>query len=78
MNWSLQWGTCPAAHLPDDAQMLCMCMFFHIVHSINFYNIPPGLVINMDQTGIILLMSKNHTYSEKGGQQVDIAGMDEK
>jgi hypothetical protein len=23
-------------------------------------------------------MSKNHTYSEKGGQQVDIAGMDEK
>lgn len=78
MDWSIWSGTRAAAHIPDDAPVICEHALFRIVHLINFYDIPALLVINMDQTGVILLMTKNKTYSQRGGKQVDIAGCDEK
>lgn len=78
MGWSLRAGTRAAAKLPDDAVSQCERALFRIVHLINLYDVPPGLIINMDQTGIILLMSKNRTFDVRGARQVDIAGRDEK
>ncbi|KAF8988827.1 hypothetical protein BDZ89DRAFT_974879, partial [Hymenopellis radicata] len=67
-----------AAHLPPNADELCLRAFFRIVHLINAFDIPPGLVINMDQTGITILMAMLKTYHKKGSRQVDIAARDEK
>ncbi|KAJ2936155.1 hypothetical protein H1R20_g939, partial [Candolleomyces eurysporus] len=36
------------------------------------------LVVNMDQTGVIILMSKKRTYEQKGARQVSILHQDEK
>ena len=66
MGWSLRHGTCAAAKLPDNAVEQCERTLFCLVHLINLYDIPPGLVINMDQTGVIILMSKKRTYEQKG------------
>ncbi|KAJ3816938.1 hypothetical protein F5878DRAFT_549706, partial [Lentinula raphanica] len=71
-------GTRAAAHLPLDASELCKHSFFRIVHLINMYDIPGHLCINMDQTGIGLMMTRNTTYEAKGSRQVDIHATDEK
>ena len=34
------------------------------------HNIPAELVINLDQTGLNLLNTGSHTYSQKGAKQV--------
>ncbi|KAJ2934644.1 hypothetical protein H1R20_g2448, partial [Candolleomyces eurysporus] len=78
MGWSLRHGTRAAAHLPDDAHAVCERAFYRLVHLIHFYDIPPGLIINMDQTGVYILKSHNITYDTKGKRQVDINNLDEK
>ncbi|KIM38062.1 hypothetical protein M413DRAFT_13027 [Hebeloma cylindrosporum] len=78
MDWSVRRGTQAAAHIPDDANIVCERALFRIVHLITFYDIPPGLIINMDQTGIILFMANNKMYGPKGASQITIAGKDEK
>ncbi|TFK18905.1 hypothetical protein FA15DRAFT_660328 [Coprinopsis marcescibilis] len=78
LNWSLRRGTRQAAKLPDNASDLTERTFFRIVHLVDLYDIPPGLIINMDQTGIILVMSSKRTFETKNSRQVDIAHHDEK
>ncbi|KAJ2925554.1 hypothetical protein H1R20_g11541, partial [Candolleomyces eurysporus] len=78
MGWSVRQGTHAAAKLPDDAVEQCKRTLFRLVHLINLYNIPPGLIINMDQTRVIILMSKKCTFKTKGARQVSIAHQDEK
>jgi hypothetical protein len=78
MDWTVRKGMQAAAKVPTDAPVVCERALYRLVHLITFYNIPPSLVINMDQTGIILLMTKNQTYAKKGSWQVDVAGRDEK
>lgn len=78
MDWTLRRGTRAAAHIPANAFELCERALYRIVHLINFYDIPPELVINMDQTGVMVLMTHNKTYAQKGAKQIDIAGRDEK
>ncbi|KAK6971316.1 hypothetical protein R3P38DRAFT_2813969 [Favolaschia claudopus] len=78
MDWSVRHGTRAASHLPDDAHALCERSFFRLVHLVNFYDIPPQLIINMDQTGVMLMIANNKTYAERGARQVDISGRDEK
>ncbi|GLB39952.1 hypothetical protein LshimejAT787_0704620 [Lyophyllum shimeji] len=78
MEWSLRCGTRPAAKLPDDAMEQIERTFYRVVHLVNLYDIPPELVINMDQTGVILLMSKKRTFAPTNSKQVDISFHDEK
>ncbi|THU88058.1 hypothetical protein K435DRAFT_830622 [Dendrothele bispora CBS 962.96] len=78
MSWSPRSGTRAAAHVPEDAPELMERTFFRLVHLVTYYDIPPGLVINMDQTGVIVLMTSSKTYEQKGTRQVDIHGKDEK
>ncbi|PPR06271.1 hypothetical protein CVT24_000890 [Panaeolus cyanescens] len=78
MDWTFRKGTRAAAHIPADAQIQCERTFFRMVHLISYYDIPPGLVINMDQTGIIILATHNQTFEKKGSRQVDIVGKNEK
>ncbi|KAF7372434.1 DDE superfamily protein [Mycena venus] len=69
---------CTAAKLPDNVDEVCMRAFFRIVHLVNFYDIPPELIVNMDQTGVMLMVANNKTYNPKGSRQLDIHGRDEK
>ncbi|GAW10512.1 DDE superfamily partial [Lentinula edodes] len=78
MSWSLRVGTRAAAHLPADADDLCMRTFFRLVYLMKWENIPPKLVINGDQQGIFVLPSSSKTYNTKGDSQVDIVAKDEK
>lgn len=78
LDWSIRHGTRAAAHLPDNASELCKRSLFRIFHLINHYDIPPKLRINMDQTGIGLMMTPKTTYAKKGSRQVDIHATDEK
>ncbi|KAK1220285.1 hypothetical protein PQX77_016950, partial [Marasmius sp. AFHP31] len=52
--------------------------FFRLVHLVTFYDIPPALVINMDQTGVLVLMTWKKTYHKKGERQIEIQAKDEK
>ncbi|KAK7018740.1 hypothetical protein VNI00_018259 [Paramarasmius palmivorus] len=78
MAWSLRHGTRAAAHVPDNAELVIEECFYRHVHLSFLYDIPPSLDINMDQTGIISLMTHNTTYHDKGDKQVPIHGKDEK
>ncbi len=78
MDWTVRRGTQAAAHIPENAPEMCERALFRIVHLITFYDIPASLIINMDQTGIILFTANNKTYAAKGSRQVTIAGKDEK
>ncbi|KAE9393905.1 hypothetical protein BT96DRAFT_958958 [Gymnopus androsaceus JB14] len=78
LDWSIQHGTCAAAHLPENASELCKRSLFRIFHLIDHYDIPPKLHINMDQTGVGLMMTPKTTYAKKGSRQVDIHATDEK
>jgi hypothetical protein len=78
MDWSLRHGTRAAAHLPANVNEVCERTFLHLVHLINFYDIPPELIVNMDQTGIMLLVANNKTFNPKDAHQVNIHGCDEK
>ena len=53
-------------------------MIFRLVHRTHFYDIPPFLLINMDQQGVYILPHNNTTYHETGARQVDIAAKEEK
>ncbi|KAG6814785.1 hypothetical protein H0H93_012246 [Arthromyces matolae] len=78
LSWTVRHGTRAAAHIPDNAPELCERALFRIFHLILFYDIPLKLLINMDQTGILILLSHLRTYEKKGARQVDIVGKDEK
>jgi len=78
MDWSIRKGTRAAAHIPENAVELCERSLFRIVYLVKEYDIPSGLIINMDQTGMILLAANNQTFEKKGSRQVAIVGKDEK
>ncbi|KAG6824721.1 hypothetical protein H0H92_006024 [Tricholoma furcatifolium] len=78
MNWTIRHGTRAAAHIPDNATELCERTFFRLFHLLFYYDIPLKLLINMDQTGILILLSHLKTFHDKGARQVDIVGKDEK
>lgn len=78
LSFTLRKGTRTAAKVPDNAEELCQRTLFRIVHLIHHYGIPPDLIVNMDQTGVLILMSSGKTYEKSGSRQVDIAKHDEK
>lgn len=78
MNWTVRHGTRAAAHIPDNAAELCERSLFRVFHLLFYYDIPLKLLINMDQTGILILLATLRTYHDKGARQIDIAGKDEK
>ncbi|KAF8983362.1 hypothetical protein BDQ17DRAFT_1336533 [Cyathus striatus] len=78
MNWSLRQATRAAAHLPIDAPDSCERTFFCLVYAMKWENIPPSLVVNVDQMGMFVLPSSSRTYHDKGAKQVDAVAKDEK
>ncbi|KAJ3718872.1 hypothetical protein C8R42DRAFT_697290 [Lentinula raphanica] len=78
MSWSPRAGTRAAAHLPSNADELCKHAFFCLVYCMEWEDIPPKLVINVDQPDIFLLPNSSQTHHTKGDRQVDLVAKDEK
>ncbi|PBK95101.1 hypothetical protein ARMGADRAFT_1028523 [Armillaria gallica] len=69
LGWSPRKATCAAAHLPANA-------FFRLVYTMKWYNIPPELVVNVDQVGVWILPNNSYTFHKKGAHQVDMVAKD--
>ncbi|THU77489.1 hypothetical protein K435DRAFT_877775 [Dendrothele bispora CBS 962.96] len=78
LNWSPRAGTRAAAHLPADAEDVCERSLMQIVYAMQWYNIPPKLLLNGDQMGIYVLPNSSRTYHPTGEKQVDVVAKDEK
>ena len=78
LNLSMRRGTTAAQKLPDDweskGENLAMSLAYLVVR----YNIPPALVINLDQSAMQLLPMHDITRKEVGSEDVSIVGMDDK
>ncbi|KAF8983707.1 hypothetical protein BDQ17DRAFT_1168690, partial [Cyathus striatus] len=78
MNWTLHQATCAAAHVPLDVPVECEWTFFCLVYAMKWENIPPSLLVNVNQMGIFLLPSNSHTFHDKEAKQVNAIVKDEK
>ncbi|KAG7099906.1 hypothetical protein E1B28_001705 [Marasmius oreades] len=78
LNYTIRKGTRAAAHLPADADDQCERTFYRLVYPMLWDNIPPELVVNVDQLGVYILPNGSMTYHTKGTKQVDIVGKEEK
>ncbi|KAH9925966.1 uncharacterized protein B0H18DRAFT_954880 [Fomitopsis serialis] len=65
-------NACRSSH-PDNADELCERTFFRIIHAVVMYDIPPSLIIGMDQTGVMQVWSGQ---TVKSLPDVDADGMD--
>lgn len=71
-------STQKAKKLPDNANELCELSFLRAVFAIKLHNIPDALIVNADQTGIILLPTGRRTYELKGSKDVSVSNHEEK
>lgn len=79
LNWSSRRATKDGQKTPLDWEDLCLATFFRFFYTVMKENIHPSMIINMDQTGVILVPGANDaTYEKKGSKQVPIHGKDEK
>lgn len=64
---------------PDDWLEKCQKCFFRFVYTASKENIHQSMIVNADQTGIVLVPGGDDpTYEPKGSKQVLIHGKDEK
>ncbi|MCJ1465373.1 hypothetical protein MMC07_003991 [Pseudocyphellaria aurata] len=66
MNWSPRKATQAAKKIPENREEISEKTYYRIVHLIIRYKIPVSLLINMDQTGIILIPGADSTFETKG------------
>jgi hypothetical protein len=78
MNWSPRVGTRSAAKLPDDADEQCERTLFRICYALHWNQIPPELLINIDQQGMYVLPNCSTTWETVGTKQIDVIAKDEK
>lgn len=79
MNWSYRAPTNAAQKVPDDWIYLCTLAFYRISQTVASEDIHPSLLVNLDQTGVLLNPTGDmYTYEEKGSKQVGLHGKDEK
>ena len=78
MGWSYRTGTNAAQKVPNDWDSLCLGLALQTAHSIHTFNIPPQLVINADQTGVVVIPTGTKTWAPIGDKQVSIIAKEEK
>ena len=65
-------------YLEEEFKLLKKQHLQQVVSMIKVHNIPESLVINLDQTGLMLIPSGDWTMSKKGAKRVDLAGLGDK
>jgi hypothetical protein len=79
LNWVVRAGTKASQKLAADWQLQCEKTFFRLVYAVANHKIHPSLIVNCDQTGVVLVPGgSQRTYEEKGAKQVSLHGKEEK
>jgi len=79
LNWVVHFGTKAAQKHSSSWITDCEKTFFRLSFTILNENIPPSIVVNADQTGVILVPGGTQwTYEEQGVKQVLIHEKEEK
>lgn len=78
MGWSLRRGTTAAQKLPDTWEQDAIKVCLRMAYLIRIYGIPACLIINMDETGVLLQPGGEVTYHDKGALDVPITGAEDK
>ena len=78
MKWSWRCCTTSANKLPTDWQRQGEQMAMRIAVHIDFSKVEPCLIVNWDQTGIILVPAASRTYERRGEDRVAVLGAEEK
>ncbi|KAL5474587.1 hypothetical protein EMCRGX_G026557 [Ephydatia muelleri] len=64
--------------LPKDWEVMVKLWLLQLAHTIYSNNISPELVVNADQTGIMLVPVGKRTYARLGAKAIRLLGIDEK
>lgn len=78
LGWSIRRSTRPGRKIPANADAILMKSFLRMAHIIKEHEIPSALIVNGDQTQLVLAQGCNMTYAPKGSTQVATVGADEK
>lgn len=78
LNWTWRCRTTAAGKLPDDWQAQGTQMAQRIAVHIELSEVDESLIINWDQTGVILIPAATRTYEKQGETRVAVLGADEK
>lgn len=79
LGWSSRKETKDGQKTPKDWKASCDKTFFRFVYTVRKENIHIMNIMNIDQTGVVLVLGANDaTYEMKGAKQVPIHGKDEK
>lgn len=78
LRWSYRSATQASQKTPPDWEAKCTDSFMRLAYQIKLHNIPSDLVINADQTGVVLLPVGKRTWNERGAKQVSVFAKDEK
>lgn len=78
MFWSWRRRNTAAEKLPDDWREQGRLMAQRIAALMQLSNIPSTNVVNIDQTGLLLIPASTNTYEQRGGTRVAIVGSEEK
>ena len=67
-----------ARSLPEDFIEVKRKFLRRVVFIVRKYNIPPSLFINIDETGLYLLLSQKRTWGPSGAKQISVLGWGDK
>lgn len=70
--------TTGAQKLPADWEEMQSLFVKRLAVLVYLYNVPAGLVLNMDQTGLHLVPASNYTRAKIGSKDVSCIGFDHK
>ena len=79
MGFRKRRGTTAKVPIPDEVKKEIELTFLHeVVNTIEEQNIPPSLIINLDQTPTKFVPGSNSTLAKTGSTNVPIIGMSDK
>ncbi len=78
MGYVYRKGTHATSSIPANFDELQQDFYKRIRKTVKKYKIPDQLIINFDQTAVKIVPVSDWTLEEKGSEQVDITGIDDK
>lgn len=79
LNWRVRVATQAGHKLPHDWEIQCEKAFFRLVNAVVRERIHRSLLINVDQTGVIVIPGGGvRTYNDRGARQISLHGKEEK
>ena len=78
MGYVYRKGTHATSSIPVNFDELQQDFYKYITKTVKKYKIPDQLIINFDQTAVNIVPVSHWTLEEKGSDQVDITGIDDK